>query len=98
MDQRQKNRIKPGPLPLSRTLKPEEVRAHRRLNCEGYDACLDTAWRNGWTSFSCRGCKRFRKSESKGRTAVGAAEVAGFVLAVLCVLSALPMSEDFFRQ
>lgn len=49
----------PNPTPLKQAINAEDERhvaAHRRLSCPHYDACLDRAVAEDWTSFSCRAC------------------------------------------
>ncbi len=54
--------MKPCPSDLQQTINPEAgpkragVEAHRNLNCNHYDGCLDEAVRRGWQSFSCAKC------------------------------------------
>ena len=49
--------------PVERTslIKPDDVDSHRGLSCLSYDACLDTAERLGWRSWSCRRCPLFAR-------------------------------------
>jgi hypothetical protein len=55
--------LKPCPTDLPQTINPEAgpkragVEAHRNLNCNYYDNCLDEAVRRGWQSFSCMKCQ-----------------------------------------
>lgn len=47
------------PLRAHRQDDPEAAARSRRLDCRGYDACLELAARRGWRSFHCRGCSAY---------------------------------------
>jgi hypothetical protein len=47
------------PLRAHRTDDPDAAARARRLDCAGYDACLELAARRGWRSFHCRGCSAY---------------------------------------
>lgn len=49
-----------GPEPLRGLLSRLEVTANRSLFCSEYERCLDAALGNGWVSWTCARCVRFR--------------------------------------
>lgn len=66
----------PQPSPAAQTDDPDRVARLRRLDCRHYDACLHTAAREKWESFSCRACAVSDRAEVLVPVRlVGAAEV-----------------------
>jgi hypothetical protein len=51
--------LPPRPLRAHRSDDPDAAARSRRLDCSGYDACLEVAARRGWRSFHCRGCSAY---------------------------------------
>jgi hypothetical protein len=49
-----------GPEPLTELLSRRDVSDHRSLFCAEYERCLDAALDNGWVSWTCARCVRFR--------------------------------------
>jgi hypothetical protein len=56
----------PHPVRLLRSLRIEEVDAHRRAGCRHYLDCLDRSARQGWLSFTCVRCFAFRPLSDDG--------------------------------
>jgi hypothetical protein len=49
---------RPNPLPATPAADAQAVR--RKVFCDHYDRCLDTAVENRWGGFSCAGCQAYR--------------------------------------
>lgn len=49
-----------GPDPLPALIAESQVGSHRDVFCSSYDACLDRAAQEDWTSWTCAHCARFR--------------------------------------
>ena len=48
---------KPCPTELTTPINPDRgVEGHRNLFCSFYDACLDEAVKQGWSSWTCTRC------------------------------------------
>lgn len=60
--------VEPGACPTERAtlVKPEEVDGHRALGCASYEGCLDTAYWQGWKSWTCRRCPHFAGPRRRG--------------------------------
>jgi hypothetical protein len=59
-----------GPRLTNRSLREDEVDAHRNAMCDGYHRCRDLAidalGKSNGPSWSCRGCPRFRRRRRNG--------------------------------
>lgn len=51
-----------GPARLRVKLRFAETKKHRFWDCPYYEECLDKAIKNGWFSFSCRGCRQWKEA------------------------------------
>jgi len=49
----------PNPHPMGRINSPEEVPIYRRVDCQFYELCLNTAVVEGWEGFDCRPCQAY---------------------------------------
>jgi hypothetical protein len=55
-----------GPAPLRWLLEPADVLAHRHLDCQEYDQCLDIAVLRPWRSWTCDRCPAFHAAVPAG--------------------------------
>lgn len=51
--------FRPCPAPLAGAVRLDEVELRRHLRCPLYGACLETARRLDWRSFTCEACRAY---------------------------------------
>ena len=53
------NSPRPNPTQAPRIDDPRRSPSERRLDCQGYDGCVDAAVAGGWDGFHCKACQAY---------------------------------------